>query len=155
VLQAVSYLIEWAKHIITLAAALMVLSATVVKELSKDVSGPMTAVVATSLVLFYVTMLGAVWLALRLIRYGARTVLTTSPELGSGDELSFLQSHLRRTQRAFLVGLTFFCLVALSILLAWTQTREGRTSPLSASTHGPATMPCSANCQLHPPDGAM
>ena len=40
ILQAVAYLIEWAKHIITISAALLVLSATIVKDLAKDARAP-------------------------------------------------------------------------------------------------------------------
>ena len=119
VLQAVSYLTEWSKHIITLSAALMVLGGTVVKDLVKAATPPLTYGIAFSLVLFYAMTLTAAWLALRLVRYGAKTVLTESPQIGSGDELRTLQTRLRWTQGAFLAALGLFCVLALLALFAW------------------------------------
>lgn len=119
VLQAVAYLIEWAKHIITLGAALMVLSVTFIKDLAKGTHPPVSYILVVCLLSFYLSMLVAIWLALRLIRYAASTVLTTAVHLGSGSELGALQDHLRLTQRIFLLSLAFFAAVALAVLLAW------------------------------------
>jgi hypothetical protein len=116
-LQGLSYLIEWAKHIITLGAALMVLSLTFVKDLAQDSQPPISYIVVISLVAFYLSMLAAVWHALRLIRYAARIVFAA--ELGAGDDLNILQRHLRFTQGMFLASLSLFSMVALSVLIAW------------------------------------
>ncbi len=76
VLQAVAYLIEWAKHIVTAAAALMVLGATLLKDLAKDLTPTVSIVLAVTLILFYLSMLASVTLALKLVRQCANVVLT-------------------------------------------------------------------------------
>ena len=119
VLQAVSYLIEWAKHIITLGAALMVLSVTLLKDLAQNSHPPTSYIIIACMVLFYLCMLLAVWLSLRLIRSAARIVLTNAEQLGTGSELGELQKHLNITQRVFLMSLAFFSLGALSVLVGW------------------------------------
>lgn len=125
-LQAVSYLIEWAKHVVTAAAALMVLAATFLKDLAAHTSGPVTHVMSVALVLFYLAMLGSVWLALRLVRQCANTVLTTQPQIGLGSELATLRSYLGHTQKAFVLGLASFTVVALSVLYSWALGRPGQ-----------------------------
>lgn len=119
ILQAVSYLIEWAKHVITISAALLVLSATIVKDLAKDANPPISYLLASCLVLFCLSTLVGVLFALRLVRHAASTVLTTEPQIGSGSELANLQQRLHRTQRAFLASLTLFSAVVLSVVLTW------------------------------------
>lgn len=116
-LQGLSYLIEWAKHIITLGSALMVLSLAFAKDLAKQSSSLNSFLVVISLTAFYISMLAAVWLALRLIRCAARIVFAAEP--GAGDDLNLLQHHLRITQGMFLGSLSVFSLVALFVLLAW------------------------------------
>ena len=118
-LQAVSYLIEWAKHIMTLAAALMVLSVTFLKDLAKDTRPPLSYILLGALVAFYALMLTAVWFALRLVRHAASHVLTNDEFLGTGDALHDLKSLLERTQRVFLGSLMFFALLAVCVLGAW------------------------------------
>ena len=137
VLQAVAYLIEWAKHVVTIAAALMVLGATFLKDLAKGITPPVSYGMAVALVLFYVSMLMSVLLALKLVRQSANTVLTTQPQIGLGTELATLKNHLGRTQLAFMIGLVSFSVFALSILLTWALAPTGQSSH---STGTPATL---------------
>ena len=118
-LQAVSYLIEWAKHIITLGSALMVLGIALLKDLVRNARPPFSYLIAGLLVLSYLSMLGAIWLALRLVRYSASTVLTMAPHIVTSNKLASLQAHLNRVQMVFLIGLMFFSFLALSALLSW------------------------------------
>lgn len=118
-LQAVSYLIEWSKHIVTGSGALMVLTATLLKDLTRGASPPLSYVLAASVVLFYVSMTVAVWLAVGLVRQCARTVLTTAVMLGTGDDLNQLQRRLDKAQCAFLTGIVLFALASLLVLLNW------------------------------------
>lgn len=118
-LQAVSYFIEWAKHIITIGSALMVLSVALLKDIVKNAQPPISYVIACLLVLSYLSMLCAIWLALRLVRFAATCVLTKAPQIGTGDELARLQDHLKRVQRLFLVSLMLFSGLALCALLSW------------------------------------
>lgn len=118
-LQAVSYLIEWAKHIITIGSALMVLSVALLKDIVKEAQRPMSFVIASLLVLSYLSMLGSIWLALRFVRFAATCVLTRTPIIGGSDELVSLQERLTRLQRLFLVSLGLFSTLALCALLSW------------------------------------
>jgi hypothetical protein len=118
-LQAVSYLIEWGKHIITLGTALMVLSVALLKDVVRDARAPISYLFACLLVLFYLSMLGAIWRALSFVRLAARCVLTAAPRIGTGEELASLQGSLKGVQRLFLSSLTFFSGLALCALLAW------------------------------------
>jgi hypothetical protein len=124
VLQAVAYLIEWAKHIVTAGAALMVLGATLLKDLAKDLSPTLSIALAVALGCFYLSMLVSVTLALRLVRQCANVVLTTQPQIGGGTELATLKSHLTKTQVAFGVGLTAFSIAALTIIVSWGAKRD-------------------------------
>lgn len=145
-LQAISYLIEWAKHVVTAAAALMVLAATFLKDLAVNVSAPVSHVMSAALVLFYVAMLLSVLLALRLVRQCANTVLTTQPQIGLGTELKALRSHLGHTQTAFFVGLASFSVVALSVLLSWAlgqpTHRRSQAEVSTAASTGLSMAPC-------------
>ena len=114
-------MIEWAKHIVTIASALMVLGATLLKDLARAVAPPWSYVVATAVFLFYAGMILSVIFALKLVRLCANTAITTQPQIASGDELHKLKVQLGRTQCAFVIGLGFFSIVALSILVSWAR----------------------------------
>lgn len=120
-LQAVSYLIEWAKHIITIGSALMLLSVALLKDIVKEAHAPFSYLIASLLVLSYLSMISAIWLALRLVRCAASSVLTDEPRIGVGSELADLERSLKHTQRLFLVSLMFFSGLALCALLAWAR----------------------------------
>jgi hypothetical protein len=128
VLQAVSYLIEWAKHIITIGSALMILSVGLLKDIVKEAQPPISYVIACLLVLSHLSMLGAIWMALRLVRYASTCVLTMNDEIGNGDELTSLQKRLKRVQQPFLASLMFFSGLALCVLLAWALGLAGSVS---------------------------
>lgn len=134
VLQGVAYLTEWAKHVVTIASALMVLAATLLKDLAKAVIPLASYFVATALLLFYVSMIISVMFALKLVRRCANTVITTQTQMAPGEELAALRTQLGRTQWAFVIGLGFFSIVALSILASWTTTAH--VLPTSAVNSG-------------------
>jgi hypothetical protein len=118
-LQAVSYLVEWVKHIVTIGSGLMVLSAALLKDLVKDARAPMNYVVAILLVLSYILMLLAIWRCLAFIRRVASTVLTAGAVMASGVELEKLRNVLRFAQGFFLAGFVSFALLALVALSTW------------------------------------
>lgn len=149
ILQGVSYLIEWAKHVVTGAAALMVLCATFLKDLGTHAASWPTHVMAVALVFFYLSMLVAVWMALKLVRQCANTVLTTAPQMGSGDDLANLKKHLVRTQRAFVAGLGCFSVVAIVILLSWAE-----ATGTSASAAATAPRASASALPVHPKGAA-
>ena len=119
-LQAVSYLIEWAKHIITIGSALMLLSIALLKDVVKQAQRPMSFVIASLLVLSFLSMLGSISLALGLVRFSATCVLTPARIIGKREELTSLQDRLKRLQWLFLVSVVLFSALALSALLSWT-----------------------------------
>jgi hypothetical protein len=127
-LQAVSYLIEWAKHIITIGSALMLLSVALLKDIVKEAHAPISYIIAFLLVLSYLSMISAIWLALRLVRLAASSVLADEPRIGIGSELAELELSLRRVQSLFLVSLMFFSGLALCALLAWAFGLAGSAS---------------------------
>jgi hypothetical protein len=126
-LQAVSYLIEWVKHIITIGSALMVLSVALLKDVVKEAQPPATYLIASLLVLFYLSMLVSIWLALRFVRSAATCVLTRAAVIGTGDQLNSLQLSLKRLQWLFLISLAFFAVLALCALLSWALGVAGGT----------------------------
>lgn len=126
-LQAISYFIEWAKHIITIGSALMLLSVALLRDIVRDAQIPIPYIIASLLVLSYLSMLGAIWLALRLVRFAAGCVLTTKTQIVTGDKLTSLKSRLDRVQMLFLVSLTFFSGLALCALLTWSFWLDGST----------------------------
>lgn len=134
VLQGVSYLLEWAKHIITLGAALMVLSVTFLKDLTKELLPPISYVVIGCIMAFYAVTLASIWFALKLIRIAARTVLTRAAQIGSGNELNTLQRQLRLTQAMFLLALLLFTCVAVCVLSLWAFSSEKPRPSLKLST---------------------
>jgi hypothetical protein len=118
-LQAVSYFIEWAKHIITIGSALMLLSVALLKDIVRDAHAPVSYAIAGLLVLSYLSMLGTIWLALRFVRFAASCVLTTASQIVTTKKLNELRTSLDRVQTLFLVSLAFFAALALCALLAW------------------------------------
>jgi hypothetical protein len=118
-LQGIGHLTEWAKHIITIGSALMVLGAALLKDLVKDARPPFSYVIAGLLVLSYGAMLLALWNSLAFIRRTASSVLTTADTLGSGDELNALRRLVDSAQWAFLAALALFGLLAGVALLTW------------------------------------
>lgn len=127
-LQAVSYLIEWAKHIITIGSALMLLSVALLKDIVKEAHPPISYVIASLLVLSYLSMISAIWLALGLVRFAASAVLTDAPRIGVGSELADLERRLKRVQLLFLMSLMFFSGLSLCALLAWAFGLAGTVS---------------------------
>jgi hypothetical protein len=125
-IQGVTYLNEWAKHVITLGSALMVLSVALLKDLAKSVQAPFSFVIAGLLGLCFFFMLLAIWRALGCVRLAASYVLTSQPLLGSGDNLSQLQDSVKKVKWCFFVSLVLFSLLAVLVLLAWAL---GWTSP--------------------------
>ena len=127
-IQAVSYFIEWAKHIITIGSALMLLSVALLKDIVREAQAPASYVIAGLLVLSYLSMLVAIWLALRLVRFAASSMLTMAPQIVTVHKLNGLQSRLDRVQILFLVSLTFFSGLALCALLTWAFRATGPVS---------------------------
>jgi hypothetical protein len=126
-IQAVSYLIEWAKHIITIASALMILSIAILKDIVRGADPPVSYIIVGLLILFYLGMLTSIWLALRFVRQAATCVLTRGA-LGTPKEVDELQASLEHLQTLFLISLVFFSLLALFSLLSWAE-GKGPTSP--------------------------
>lgn len=118
-LRAVSYLVEWVKHIVTIGSGLMVLGAALLKDVVKNAKTPVNYVIAGLLVLSYILMLLAIWKCLAFIRQVAATVLTAQPAIGSGEELQKLKDLLGFAQRVFLAGLACFTALAVVSLLTW------------------------------------
>lgn len=116
-LQATSFLIEWVKHLITVASALMVLGAAILKDLVVGFEPPLGYGIAALFILSYGSMLVAVWKSLAFIRRAATAVLTTADSLGSGNDLRELQGLLKFAQRAFLAGLILFATLAATALI--------------------------------------
>jgi hypothetical protein len=118
-LQATSYLIEWAKHIITIGSALMLLSVALLKDIVRDAGPPLSYIIAGLLVLSYLSMLGAIWQALRFVRSAASYILTAAPRIGTPEKLDSLRARLKRVQVLFLLSLSLFAVLALCSLLTW------------------------------------
>jgi len=127
-LQAVAYLIEWVKHIVTIGSALMVLSAAFLKDLVRGVGPPYSYVIAVLLVLSYSAMLRALWFCLAFIRRASRAVLTAERAIGSGEDLQDLKGHLDRAQGWFLASVGFFAGLVVTSLLAWALARPAEAA---------------------------
>ncbi len=129
-LQAVEYLIEWVKHIVTIGSALMVLAIAFLKDLIGETEGPKSFFIAGLLVASYGSMLASIWKSLSLIRFAASCVLTTESQLGKGKELKQLQTLLEHAQFFFLLSFGCFSALAVLVLWIWATGREGSSGHL-------------------------
>ena len=123
--RAAAYLIEWAKHIVTVGSALMVLGAALLQNLIIDSRAPFNYLSAGLVVLSYLAMVLALWHSLGFIRRVASSVFTATG-VPSGDELKALRSKLDWAQRSFLAALFLFVSLVLVALVAWLLGFTGR-----------------------------
>lgn len=118
-LQAISYFQEWAKHIITISSAIMVLGATLLKDIVRSTDLFMRSLIVLFLVVSYIFLLTTIWKTLQFITYSSRTVLTMNPTIGSGEELAQLKKLFRQAQRFFFLGIVGFSILTLFSFLSW------------------------------------
>ena len=118
--QSLSYFIEWAKHIITISSAILVLGTTFLREIVSNI--PLISFrVATALLLVvaFLALILAIWKALRFISTASSTVFSDAPIIASSDDLVELQWLIQATQRFFLAGIAFFSALAAISLISW------------------------------------
>jgi hypothetical protein len=118
-IQGVSYLSEWAKHIITLASGILVLGVTLLKDIVRPTGVALTIGILSSLGISFTLLLISVWNALGFVRLAASSILSKAPVMGSGDELQRLQKRLNATRQFFLLGLLSFAVMALLSIVSW------------------------------------
>ena len=122
-LRSLSYFIEWAKHILTIGSAILVLGATLLKDVVSGLRHPVAQpAAALLLVAAYVFILLAIWQALRFISTASSTVFNESEVIADGDDLLRLRRLIHRTQRYFLAGIVCFSLLAVVSLATWALT---------------------------------
>lgn len=141
-LQAVSHLTDWSKHLMTVAAGVLVLGAALLKDVVAGAPPGFRAPLAALLALSYALLLASIWTGLAFMSYAAGTILCEAPRIGTGEELQRLQELLRRTQRLFLAGLVSFALFAGGALVGWSRHPAAPATPSSAAAADPvATRP--------------
>jgi hypothetical protein len=120
--QMVSYFLEWAKHIITIAAGIMVLSVAFLKDVVSDAEFVMRWILVASLTIAFLCLLASIGNALRFISTAAGTVLTRNSFIAKPEILANLKKMLIWTQWLFWFGVMSFAAFAICALLSWSLT---------------------------------
>ena len=116
---SISYFISWAKHIITIASAIMVISLTFLNEIVKSTDSRIRLFVIIILIIVYICFLASIWISLRFISKAASIMMTLKKNIATGDNLDELQKLIKSAQVLFLVGLICFSVMAFISLISW------------------------------------
>lgn len=118
-IQMVSYFLEWVKHIITIASAIMMLSVAFLKDVVSDAELTMRWILLALLAIAFLCLLASIGTALRFISVAAGSVMTRQLIIASPRLLRNLERKLIMTQWLFWFGVMVFAIFAIAALVSW------------------------------------
>lgn len=118
-IQMVSYFLEWAKHIITIASGIMVLSVAFLKDVVSNAELVIRWILVVFLAIAFLCLLASIGKALQFIFTAARSVLSRDSFIVKPELLEILKKMLVWTQWLFWFGIMSFAAFAICALLSW------------------------------------
>ncbi|MHC4621128.1 MAG: hypothetical protein ACYTEQ_25560 [Planctomycetota bacterium] len=123
-IQMVSYFLEWAKHIITIASGIMLLSVAFLKDVVSDAEFVMRWILVAFLAIAFLCLLASIGRALRFISTAAGSVMGRGSFIATPELLADLKKMLIWTQWLFWFGVLSFAAFAICALLSWSLTAD-------------------------------